>query len=437
MHLLAVVAVIAVVLFLILRQQTSNTAPAGWGQPGGADDRATALDADGHELAFLAKGKLFVHSPGREIREIHSPHVQSVVDRQERSRQLHGWKQDTAFARSFTGRRQPDSADDVVLQTCAMRFIGDGRMLYFLRDDRVGGLFEQDLKSGQEKRLVHKQNLAFEDLNPSPDGRQLLCSQHAANGSANICRMQADGSGYRELTGGDTVDSAPAWVPGEPHLVLFQTSGLARAPAGHVLALGPASIQLLDTVKGTVTPVLEDPKLDFLQPRVDGDGQLYFIRRPYEAPRYTHSNFMTDALLFPFRLLRALFHYLNFFSLMYTRKPLTSASGPLLEADLKEILVKGKRIDAEAALRKGESVNGVSTLVPKTWQLMARDRNGRERMLATHVVCFDIADDGSVYYSTGYGVFRLDRQGARRLVLKDRLIAELVVGPKPAQTPTS
>jgi hypothetical protein len=424
MHLLIALLLVVIVLLLLSARQTSSGA-----QTQAPADVRVAGDSR-HPLAYISMGKMFLHQAGGDPREIQSPHVQSMVDRKERSRQLHGWKEDTAFARSFgSGRMQHSADDDLPLRATALRFLGPGRMLYFLRDDRVGGLFEYTLGDGQERRLVHRQNLYFEDLCPSPEGNELLCAQHASNGSANICLMNTDGSGFRELTGGDTVDSAPAWVPEHAGQVLYQTSGLARGPQGHAIARGPASIQLLDTEKGTVTSVLEDPKFDFLQPRVSPDGQLLYLRRPYTAPHYGPSNILVDTLMFPFRLLRALFHYLNFFSLMYTRKPLTSAAGPMLEVDLKEIMLKGMRVDAEAALRKGDSIHGVRSLVPKTWQLIRRDRRGQEQALATHVCAFDLAGDGTVFYSNGYGVFQLDANGAARVVLRDKLIAEIIVGP--------
>src|SRR5262249_16895355 len=156
-----------------------------------------------------------------------------------------------------------------------------------------GGLFEYDLTQDTERRLLHKQYLSLEDLRLHPDGDRLLCAQHARNGAANIVVMSADGSGHRELTGGDTVDTAPAWVPNGSDLVLLQSSGLAGNPAGYVIAHGPTAIQMADTAAGSLTVVLEDPRLDFLQPRVGGDGFLYFIRRPYEAPRYSAENALT------------------------------------------------------------------------------------------------------------------------------------------------
>jgi hypothetical protein len=244
----------------------------------------------------------------------------------------------------------------------------------------------------------------------------VLCAQQGKSGVANIVVMDADGNNYRELTGGDTVDAAPAWVPGQPGLVLFQSSGLARNPAGYVVAHGPTSIQMANTAAGSLAVVLEDARLDFLQPGVGPDGFLYFIRRPYEAPRHGAQNILTDMLMFPFRLLQAVVHYLNFFSLMYSRKPLIMASGPVVQADLKEI--QGKRLDAQAALRGGVRLNGVPSLVPASWQLVRRSPHGQEHVLASHVASFDIAADGTVLFSNGYGVFALDGSNPPQVLLK-------------------
>jgi hypothetical protein len=111
---------------------------------------------------------------------------------------------------------------------------------------------------------------------------------------------------------------------------------------------------------------------------------------------------------------------------MYSRKPLTSASGPKVEADLKELLVKGKRIDAEKALKKESSVNGVRSLVPKSWQLVRRTRTGNEQVLATNVASYDLTTDGKIIFTNGYGVFLLDSSNGPHVVFRDKLIAELV-----------
>ena len=426
MHIIAIaVAIIALIVIIIM---TRGTHRRGDARSAAAQPSAFARPLR-HSLAFISDGKLFYQAPGQELRELQSPHVRTVIDRMERHQQLHGWKEGTAFSSSFTGRDRHMSTDAVGIQATSAQFAAHDRVLYFLRDVSFGGLFEYDLLQDTEKRLLHKQYLSLEDLRLHPDGQQLLCAQHTRNGAANIVVMDADGGNYRELTSGDTVDTSPAWVPGQANAVLFQSSGLARNPEGYVLAQGPTSIQMVDTAAGSLTTILDDPRWDFLQPRVGANGFLYFIRRPYEVPRYGMESAVADTLLFPFRVLRALFHYLNFFSLMYSRKPLITASGPAVRADLKDILIKGKRLDAEAALRTGVPLNGVPSLVPASWKLVCRSTQGEEQVLASHVASFDIASDGTILFSNGYGVFALEGANPPQVLLRDKLIADVIAAP--------
>jgi hypothetical protein len=120
------------------------------------------------------------------------------------------------------------------------------------------------------------------------------------------------------------------------------------------------------------------------------------------------------------------FHYLNFFSMMYSRKPLTSASGPAMQADIKDIILKGKRINAEKALRQGNDINGIPSLVPKSWQLICRTRQGQEQVLATNVASFDVTADGKILYSNGRAVFLLGANNESTLVLKSDLVSQVV-----------
>jgi hypothetical protein len=421
MHLLLIAVVVAVALWWFFAQRRREPAAGeSWAPP--------KAEPSTKRVAFVANGKLFYADAGEPPREIHSPHVQAAMDRLERSRERHAWKQGTTFSIRAGGDWREGPARELPLQATSVQFAPGGRLIYFLRDKAMGGLFEQDLASGQERRLIHRQNLLLDDLRLSADGTQLLCSQQSGNGAANIVTMSVEGEHPRALTGGDTIDTAPCWVPGQDGRLVFQSAGLARGSEGHVIAIGPASIQLLDTGTGELTPVFEDPQFDFLQPRVAPDGALLFIRRPYEGQRYGGSDILLDALLFPFRLLRTLFHFLNFQSLVYSRKPLTSASGPQHDADLKDILLKGRRIDAEAAMRSSKRVHGVPSLVPDTWKLVWRSEHGEERILASHVASFDLTPDGGVIYSNGFGVFALTPGGQPGLVLRDKLIAEVVAG---------
>jgi hypothetical protein len=312
-----------------------------------------------HAFAFLSNGMIFYRERGGEVKQVHSPYAQDAMDRRERSRARHSWKEGTSFNvaasgghRSFTDAHRP-------LMATAAAYEPGGDLLYFLEDEHVGGLFRREADSGNELRVVLKQNLHLTDLSPSSDGAMLAASSLQSDGIANIVLMNSDGSDYREVTSGDTVDSSPAWIPGAPKRMVLQSCGFARNEQGYVLAQGNASIQLLDMESGTLSPVLDDPAFDYLKPRVAPSGDLLFIRRPYEGPSYGVSTMLGDFVLFPFRLIRAVFHYLNFFSMMYSRKPLSSANGPAKQADIKSILLQGKRVEVEKALRGARPVHGV------------------------------------------------------------------------------
>ena len=246
---------------------------------------------------------------------------------------------------------------------------------------------------------------------------------------SNIVLINRDSGDIKELTEGDSIDEAPSWIPGSERRILFQSSGIARNKEGYAVCRGPASIQALDLDASRLTTVMEDSRYDFLQPRIGQDGYMYYIRRPYETSTYNSQTALIDFILLPFRLLRAVFHYLNFFSLVYSKKPLTTASGPDIRGDdLKSIMIRGKVIDAEKALRRGIRTLGVPSLVLSTWELVRRSQQGREEVVAHSVVAFDIDSEGTIAYSNGRGIFTLEEPQKPKLILKDNLIEDVIIG---------
>jgi hypothetical protein len=132
-------------------------------------------------------------------------------------------------------------------------------------------------------------------------------------------------------------------------------------------------------------------------------------------------------VLFPARLLRAAFYFLNFISLTFARKPLTTSGGPRVEGDdEKMVMLRGKMIDAQKAMREGPQ-SDAPALVPPTWELIKRAPSGTEQVLAKAVVSFDLDRDGNVVYSNGTAAYRLNGAGQTQLLFKDKLIEDLIV----------
>jgi hypothetical protein len=122
---------------------------------------------------------------------------------------------------------------------------------------------------------------------------------------------------------------------------------------------------------------------------------------------------LLDAVLFPFRLVQAIFQYFNFFSMRYTGKPLATSQGEAQRpADLKRMMVWGNLIDAERAAREDRLGDpDAPSLVPSSWQLVRRSPSGATEVLAKSVLSFDLAGDGSVVYTNGSAVHRIPPGG--------------------------
>ena len=206
----AIVAVLVVAAFGYLAYRTFRSQP---GRPVSPVASAATVQ---RRVAFLSSGQIFVREPGGKTEPLDSPYVQEAIDRRERARERNSWKQGTSFRiAAGGGTRDFEPSDRPIVATSATSEPG-GSFLYFLQDESIGGLFRRDLSSGVELRVLSRKNLKLSDLSVSPDGTLIAASAEQSTGSANIALLGSDGGNYREVTGGDSVDSAPAWIPGAP-----------------------------------------------------------------------------------------------------------------------------------------------------------------------------------------------------------------------------
>lgn len=94
---------------------------------------------------------------------------------------------------------------------------------------------------------------------------------------------------------------------------------------------GPYAIERLNLGSSKLKTLLESEDTDYLCPRTDSEGNLYYLSRKYEGPGGPKPPMLTtlkDAALFPFRLIRSFVDFFQIFSQLVSKKPLTSADGP-------------------------------------------------------------------------------------------------------------
>lgn len=384
-------------------------------------------------VAFLSGGRLFVKDGEDAPRAFDSRFGQTVRDRAVRSAQKNAWKTTGAGARFMSGGAMWGAAprDPAVLRiaiTGVSRAAEPGLLLYALDTDEIVGLFSLDPATGEERRLFHSNERRVRFPSGRPGQDRVVCSVFGEGGTASLALMKADGSELREITEGESLDLAPSWAPARAAIV-YQTAGLGRDRQGRLVGHGPFSVQLLELGTGEITPLLEDERFDFLGPRLASDGAVYAIRRPHRAPGGGSPwRAAGDVVLFPFRIVSAVFSYLNVFSMRYSGKPLSSGGGARQrEADPRQMLVWGNLIDAEKAVKQARRRGDVApALVPASWKLVRRRPGAAVEELASGILGFDLADDGTVVCSNGSAIDVVGADGKRTTLCRAELIEQVV-----------
>ncbi len=384
----------------------------------------------------IAKGELWLHdgAEGASPRKVESAFAREVIERDAQSRRNTGWKnapreeQTGVIPNSMlwgkAGSAQGAMAPPRFLH---VRAGAEADTLYYLL--AVGGsvgLFRQHLAEQREVRLFHRTNFEALGFDYGAAADRIVLSRANPDATAHLEIYDTDGNCKGAITSGDCIDAAPSFVPSERTAVVFQSAGVARHPqGGHVMAVGHAAINRVDYASGRLETLIDDARYDHVGPRMDRAGNLYAIRRPYEKPATQKlTNTLTDTLLFPWRLLKAIFGYLNFFSMVYGREPLRSAGGPRtpqLDQDLGRLWLHGRMIELSKLAPDARANGG---LVPRNWELIRRDAAGNVEVLAQYVVSFDLAPDGTVLYSNGFHVFALN--GGSKVALAQGELVENV-----------
>lgn len=379
-------------------------------------------------IAWLAQGKIRLKCGDEPPRTVESRFGQGIRDRTLKAQQRHGWKASGEGEKFLAGamlwgRSNSDPAAVRVSITSLCRGAERGQLLYALETDDMCSVLQLDQLGAEERRLWNKNATRLDHLDVSERG-DVACSIRHPVGTANLAVRPAGETGFGEVTEGDSVDTAPRWIPGEGRRLVFQSAGVGRDRHGHFAGLGPFTLQRLDVDTGEMTPLLEEPRHDLLGPQMSAGGTLYFIRRPYLTGREVHPfRMLKDILLFPFKLLVAVFHFLQFFSMRYTGKKLTSADGARSrEADMKQMMIWGNMVNAQRA-KEGEEP---PDLAPQ-WELVRRQPDGTEQVLAGSVVSYDLGSDGTVYYSNGNAIFALPPGGKKQRMVSESMIERVVI----------
>ena len=308
-----------------------------------------------------------------------------------------------------------------------LAFAKDNKIVYSLSVENYSGIFLKNPMddAATEGHIIHDNKIAFLNLDYHPETDEIVASIQDSAWERHLALFEPKSSKYRKVTEGDCVDENPVWGKRAGRSIYYDSAGVGKDGAGRFFGVGEKVINRLDLDSGTISELVSVPRHDCFLPRVDRDDGLYFIKRPHKKSGPQPMTFK-DFLLIPWRLGRAIYSFLQFFSMRYTGDPLSSA-GPnptkAKEKDLKEIFLNGNMINAEQSLKenrsKGDAFPGIA---PRSWELTRREKDGRLACIKKGVIDFDLTENGEIVYSNGKFLIRINKEGKEQVIEKLDLI---------------
>jgi hypothetical protein len=377
-----------------------------------------------HRIAYLSGGNLFLSKDGSPFLPIESTFISAMKSRLQGIQKRNEWKTTGEGAR-FMGV-QPSSGgvdpEGLIARFTGLSLWGNGCIRYSLQSDSVGGLFDYRYCEKEEQRLIHKEYFNISDIDVN-DRKETICSAASPSGVTNIALIS--GNDISQLTEGDSFDEVPRWIPGSKNAVVFHSAGIARSGDGVFSGVGNFCIMRMDMTAGTLDTILENSSYDFLSPCFSETGNLYCIRRRYENRTHGVSflSSMKDMVWFPVRLMQTIVGYLNFLSLVYSKKPLITAGGNGRKGpDPKSVFLYGRMIDVDKQMKKAKPEDG--GIMPSDWELVKVTASGQMNIVAKGVSAFDLCGD-EIVYTNGTRVFHLSSEGVKSCIAEGNCIEKL------------
>lgn len=395
--------VIFLMLLIVILAQFSGRRATGNGVSI-SRDFSEDMPSGGKTVAFLSDGKLFYKTTGGHVEQVITPSIQTSQDGTAQQNALSGHHKNTGPESDITGTGNGIMPPIATISFKTAVFVDEDIVVYFLSDGNSGGLFEQNLITGEETHLLPQQRLNLDQLHYDAINDRILCSSESENGIRYLASIDRVSNHVTHYGPGDTLNTMPCSVPGKPEKMVVQTSDTARDEAGNRRGIGPASLNLLSTDTQQLENIVCKAQFDFVQPYAHPNGNLFYIRRPYENPNVNLPASVQDLF----------------------RNPLANVTGLEPRDGRKSAFIHSTQIDAKKAHRLTGNDSGVPSPVPKSWQLISRNKHGQETVMATNVASFDISTGGKVIYTNGIGVFEVTNEGSK-LLFRDTLVEQVLV----------
>ena len=312
-----------------------------------------------------------------------------------------------AFRGETSGSRGEEKVEAYINSVAC---VSENEAVYSFSVNNMSGLYKKNfaLEKASESHVIHSNTTEFlgADYNEKTDSAIVSIKTDAV--CANLALIDLQSGDYRAVTGGDSKDSNPSYSVFKPNTVLYDTSGVGRDYGGSFVKYAPAKIAALELDGMKITEIFGDDKYSYVCPKDDGKGNIYCIRRPVSDKK--KRNIFIDILLIPWRILQAIYYFLESFVLLFTGKTFTEKTENPTKGrsrDSRSIMIDGNLIEADKEFKRNQrNKDKLAGFIPLSWQLVRLD-GGSAEVIKKGVSDFDVLPDGTIVCANGKHVLKI------------------------------
>lgn len=380
--------------------------------------------AAGSKIALLKENKIeYIES---DYLKTYRKNVKEIADRR-------AWKHQGMGA-SFRGDMNPyrhveDENEDFATIN-GISLVDDGnKMIYSISFHGYSGIFVKSLsdESNPETHIIHGSKARFCSMDLKNGADELIVAIEDSGAERNLAIVDMKSGHYHYITEGDSIDENPVWGRFNADSIYFDSRGIGRDDAGHILGYSPKEIYRLNLESSEIEEVVTMKDFDCFLPREDKEGNLYFIKKPYHVPVDKAAGFK-DFILIPVKLLKAVFNFLEFFTMRYTGEAFkTKGANPAKgKNDPKEMFIYDNLVNVEKTLKENQSSGEMYPgIAPRSWELMKMSKAGEISSIKKGVLDFDLTSEGDVVYSNGKHLIKRLSDGTEKLLKEVELAKKI------------
>lgn len=393
-------------------------------------------------IAFVSDNKIMQFKNGK-LSDLPAGRITKYKEALDSIRRRSEWK-NTGRGAQFMGTASiPDEGAEIAARISGIAAenisMGEGtekekRLIYGVALDESGSLYHRSLdRSESDEGLILSGNDTFFGTFDCYNGKMAVSMGTSLN-QLHIAVMEPPSSHYSEYTDGDTIEEFPSWSR-TGNGIYFSTAGYARNESGYIAAMSPRAGAYLDLDTNEMKELLSDDKFDFLKIKDDAEGNIYYIRQPYGGEKPEGGLKLTDILFFPFRLIKGIFGWLNFFCTIWGGESLKNGGdlagmpgfSKTKQRSAKDIIIEGNVIKAEKLAKESElKDDDLSGFMPLSRVLVKRSPDGSEEVIKKGVLDYTLCGK-DILISDGRQILLLSSDGKESRITKAKFATSIVV----------